>query len=159
MLNNVLVYAIAEKYGISKLKELAKTKFRNQARSILSSSEFLAIIQALYSSTPSSDRGLRDIVSQICAPKGKIIAESPDLNGSILQVGDFGLDLLRAVLDYENRRMEKEVTSNAALGEKLKKKEEEIVKLQRQASSVSKLLKKVAVEVETGRVSEISVFF
>jgi hypothetical protein len=154
LLNNVLVYAIAEKYGIAELKQMAKEKFRSQARSLLSAKEFSEIIRELYGSTPPSDRGLRDIVSQVCAQQGRTIVDSPDLNATIVEVGEFGLDLLREVLKDENKRVEVAVARNTVLKEELNKKKDENIELERRLGSVSKVLRKVARDVETGRVSE-----
>ena len=154
LLNNVLVYAIAEKYGIAELKEMAKAKFQGRAGSLLSAKEFPEIIRELYRSTPSSDRGLRDIVSQVCGQQGRKIVDSPDLNATIVEIGEFGLDLLREVLKYENRRVEEAVARNAVLKKELNEKKDETIELQRRVGSVSKVLRKVAKDVETGRVSE-----
>jgi len=153
LLNNVLVYAIAEKYGITELKEMAKAKFQDRAGSLLSAEEFPEIIRELYRSTPSSDRGLRDIVSQVCAAQGRTIIDSPDLNAIIVEIGEFGLDLLREVLNYENRRVEEAVARNTVLKEKMNEKKDDIFELQRRVSSVSKVLKRVAEDVDTGKIS------
>ncbi|KAE8440474.1 hypothetical protein EG329_007440 [Mollisiaceae sp. DMI_Dod_QoI] len=153
LLNNVLVYAIAEKYGIADLKELAKAKFQDRVGILMSAMEFPAIIRELYRSTPSSDRGLRDIVSQACAEHGGRIVASQDLNAILVEVGEFGLDLLREVLKYESTRADEDVARNTALQEELDEKKDEIVELQRRIGSVSKALRKVAKDVETGRVS------
>ncbi|KAH8656126.1 hypothetical protein BGZ60DRAFT_417837 [Tricladium varicosporioides] len=159
LLNNVLVYAIAEKYGITGLKEMAQAKFQSQAGSLLSAKEFPEIIRELYRSTPSSDRGLRDIVSQLCAQRGRTIIDNSDLNSIIVEIGEFGLDLLCEVLKYENKRFEEAITTNIALGEELKKRETETMELQRRVSSVSKVLRKVAKEVETGKITGSMVIF
>jgi hypothetical protein len=58
---------VAEKYGIAELKEMAKAKFQGRAGSLLSAKESPEIIRELYRSTPSSDGGLCDIVSQVYA--------------------------------------------------------------------------------------------
>jgi hypothetical protein len=154
LLNNVLVYAIAEKYGIAELKELAEAKFQGRARSLLSAMEFPKIIRELYRSTPSSDRGLRDIVSQVCAQQGRRIIDSPDLNAIIVEAGEFGLDLLREVLKYETGRVEKEVARNTALKVELNKKKDETLEFQRRVDFVSRILRKVVKGVETGQISE-----
>lgn len=159
LLNNVLVYAIADKYGIAELKKIAKAKFQDQAGSLLSANGFSEVIRELYRSTPSSDRGLRDIVSQVCAQQGRTIVENPDLSNIILEVGEFGLDLLREVLNYENRRVEKAVARNSALKRELEEKEDETIELRRQLTSVGKALRKLASDAETGRVSENRLFF
>ena len=73
LLNNVLVYALAEKYGTAKLKEIAKAKFQDRVGSLLSAREFPEIVRELFRSMPLTDRGLRHILSQICAQRGRRI--------------------------------------------------------------------------------------
>jgi hypothetical protein len=107
-----------------------------------------------YRSTPSSDRGLRDIVSQVCAQQGRRIIDSPDLNAIIVEAGGFGLDLLREVLKYETGRVEKEVARNTALKVELNKKKDETLEFQRRVDFVSRILRKVVKGVETGQISE-----
>lgn len=154
LLNNVLVYALAEKYEIMELKEMAEAKFQCRAGSLLLTKEFPEIIRELYRSTPSSDRGLRDIVSQVCAEQGSLIIDSPDLNAIVVEIGEFGLDLLREVLKCGDKRVEEEVARNTLLEAELNKKKAETADFQRRAISTSKALKKVAKAVETGKISE-----
>lgn len=80
--------------------------------------------------------------------------DSPDLSAPISEVGEFGLDLLREVLKYENRRVEEEVAKNTVLKEKVEEKKEEAMELKRRLGSVSKVMKNLAKDVETGRVYE-----
>jgi hypothetical protein len=47
-------------------------------------------------------------VSQICAQHGKTIFDDPDFNATILEIGEFGLDLLREVREYQSTRAEEE---------------------------------------------------
>ncbi|KAF2834953.1 hypothetical protein M501DRAFT_1008904 [Patellaria atrata CBS 101060] len=58
------VYAIAEKYGISGLKSLARKKFASQLSTHYSDPEFADVLYEVYDSTVDSDRGLRDIIIQ-----------------------------------------------------------------------------------------------
>jgi len=62
LLTHAKVYAIAEKYGISGLKDLARRKFASQVSIHYTSTEFAEGMQEVYDSTIESDRGLRDIV-------------------------------------------------------------------------------------------------
>ena len=66
LLNHTRVYAIAHKYNIPSLKELAIAKFSPliQSRSPWS---IAPIMNAVFETTPSSDTGLRDLIIQICA--------------------------------------------------------------------------------------------
>lgn len=62
MMNNVLVYAVAEKYDIPDLKALAKRKFQNLVESKWPHDSFGAIAESVFSTTPDGDMGLRQIV-------------------------------------------------------------------------------------------------
>ena len=67
MMNNVLVYAIADKYDIPDLKELAKNKFRTLALSKWPIENFDNITEEVFSTTPDGDMGLRQIVLDVCS--------------------------------------------------------------------------------------------
>lgn len=56
------VYALAEKYDVPSLKQLAKSKFEMAMACYYDSPEFAEAIEEVYCSTIDSDRGLRDIV-------------------------------------------------------------------------------------------------
>lgn len=152
LLNNVHVYAIAEKYFIEGLKEMAKAKFRSQAESLLTVNEFPEIIRELYRSTPSSDRGLRDIVSQICAQQGRTVVDSPGLSASIVENGEFGLDILREALINGDERLEEATTTNASLHQKSKKKEEQV-------DAVKTVLTKLVNDIKADKIPETRIFW
>ncbi len=67
MLNDISVYAIAHKYNIPTLKELAIFKFRSLAYSVWPHHDFPAIVISAYNSTPDNDEELRGTVASICA--------------------------------------------------------------------------------------------
>lgn len=58
------VYAIADKYGVSLLKDLAKEKFASALKNTKVSDipSFITAIEIIYTSTLGSDRGLRDCI-------------------------------------------------------------------------------------------------
>ena len=62
LLLHTRVYALAEKYDIPSLKELARGKFEMAMACYYDSPEFAEAIEDVYCSTIDSDRGLRDIV-------------------------------------------------------------------------------------------------
>lgn len=64
LLLHTRVYALAEKYDIPSLKELAQRKFEMAMACFYDSSEFADAIEEVYCSTVDSDRGLRDVVLQ-----------------------------------------------------------------------------------------------
>jgi hypothetical protein len=59
---NARVYAIADKYGTGGLKSLAQHKFEVRLHEIDLETDVFAVINEVYSSTPDSDRGLRDFI-------------------------------------------------------------------------------------------------
>ncbi len=64
LLLHTKVYALAEKYDISSLKQLAKRKFEMEMACYFDSPELAEAIEDVYCSTIDSDRGLRDVVLQ-----------------------------------------------------------------------------------------------
>ncbi|KAF2679206.1 hypothetical protein K458DRAFT_119023 [Lentithecium fluviatile CBS 122367] len=64
LITHAKVYAIAEKYGISGLKTLARKKFAHQIEAHLGSEELPEACQEAYESTVDTDRGLRDVIIQ-----------------------------------------------------------------------------------------------
>lgn len=77
MLNNVLVYALAEKYNITNLMVIATGKFEaihddlNPTPSVLSG--FLPVVIAVHETTPDSEVGLRRSAARFCAQYMKAI--------------------------------------------------------------------------------------
>ncbi|KAL8748532.1 MAG: hypothetical protein Q9184_007236 [Pyrenodesmia sp. 2 TL-2023] len=65
--NNVLIYALADKYDISLLKDLAKDKFSARSTLKWDDESLLTVLELVYNTTPSSDQGLRKIISEICS--------------------------------------------------------------------------------------------
>lgn len=64
LVTHARVYALAEKYGISGLKELAKEKFEVMANESWEESGYLEAMHEVYTTTVESDRGLRNVVVQ-----------------------------------------------------------------------------------------------
>lgn len=64
LLTHTRVYALAEKFDIPALKDLARSKFEMAMACFYDSPEFADAIIEVYCSTIDTDRGLRDIVLQ-----------------------------------------------------------------------------------------------
>lgn len=109
LLNNVRVYAIAEKYSIFELKELAKTKFLSQVNSLISCNDFPEIIKMIYKSTPDSDRGLRNVVSDICTKQVRAFIDNRTFKEAVRDVGKFGLNVLSGALKDDDERLEQAI--------------------------------------------------
>lgn len=105
MLNNVDVYALAEKYNLPGLKELAAKKFRRDACKCPLKG-LAAIARETYTSTPSSDRGMRDLVIQICETHLDQIMEARDLEVVMEENEDFGADMFKVVRGKYKKQLE-----------------------------------------------------
>lgn len=102
--NNALVYALAEKYEIVELKSLAIERFNARAGAgggtgfTWLSDDFSDIVRAVYEMTPDNDRGLRDVLTEICAENlSDQMLDSDDFKNIAAHFGVFCLDLLRHV--------------------------------------------------------------
>jgi hypothetical protein len=107
LFSSVRVYAIAEKYDIPALKALAKERFSEWAKSNWSHKDFPILVREVFESTPSSDRGLRDVVSQLCAKYVKPLTQGNGVLDVIEDLGDLWLGVLRQVLKNKEEEMEK----------------------------------------------------
>jgi hypothetical protein len=65
LITHVCVYALAEKYSIQSLKNLARQRFEMVALEHWASQEFLDAVQEAYISTVETDRGLRDLIVKV----------------------------------------------------------------------------------------------
>lgn len=78
---NVQVYAMADKFDMPELKVLAKEKFLKCAQ-CWPLPEFPTVVHEALSSTPESDRGLRDIIRRIMADHVEDIYPFDDLTST-----------------------------------------------------------------------------
>ena len=95
MMNNVVVYAVAQKYDISELKELATFKFRQLLWLKAPSPSLLHVVDAVFETTSIADSGLRSVVAKYCIKYRTEIVADNHLSTMIRDHGDLGLDILR----------------------------------------------------------------
>ena len=112
VMSNVYVYAIAEKYEILALKELARAKF--QTLSCINEKIFSSptIIDTIFGTTPEMDWGLRSIVIEICAKRVDAMLTDTVLYDKINEHGDLGLGILCKVIkkrDEVHKKHSKEI--------------------------------------------------
>ena len=103
LMNNIAVYAIADKYDIPELEVLAATKFEDTlvSESIMASRASIpAIIDAVFDATPDTKCGLRDAVIRYCTVWKEEIIDNEDLVPIVRDHGEIGLALIRQVF-YE----------------------------------------------------------
>ena len=124
MLNNVLVYAVADKYDIPDLKDLAKAKFQSLARSKWPHDDFYALAERVFSTTPDSDMGLRQIVLDICKEHLENILRNEGSRASFLEIPAIGAVVLRAAVgkfDQDRMLLDEYLAQQIALREELSK--------------------------------------
>ena len=94
LLLHTRVYALAEKYDIPSLKQLAQRKFEMEMACYYDSPEFAEAIEEVYCSTVDNDRGLRDIVLQAfrCHP---MLASTHDVYAVIKDTPSLAFELFK----------------------------------------------------------------
>ena len=110
-MNNIRVYALADKYNIPALKELAKVKFKTcMTAHGVEITRFTEIVDSIFNSTHETDRGLRDIIISGAANTStpeQMLGEGP-LASAIRDHSTFGLGLLREVVKKHISEQEKQ---------------------------------------------------
>ena len=96
---NAMMYAMGEQYDIGPLKNLAKQKFASH-EFITWSDQLLKVLGLVYTTTPDSDRPLRDITRDFCGPHANSLIQDPAITDFMLREPSFGLDLCRGGLKY-----------------------------------------------------------
>lgn len=86
------VYALAEKYDIAGLKQLAKRKFEIAVACYYDAPELADAIEFVYTSTIDSDRGLRDVILQLFRSHPQL-ANTQDIYAVIKETPTLALDL------------------------------------------------------------------
>ena len=84
LMNNALVYALADKYDIPELKELAKRKFQALASSKWPHDDFHAVTETVFSTTPDQDMGLRQIILDVCGEHSQEVLKDEESKAAFL---------------------------------------------------------------------------
>lgn len=92
LMSHVAVYALADKYDVEALEKLIADKFDEKAEGTMCE-DFPAIVAAVFETTPSSNRGLRDVVSRICASHIDAIYADETWNETLASNGDIALSI------------------------------------------------------------------
>lgn len=120
MMNNISVHALADKYDIPGLLALAECKFEALALSVWPHYDFPTIVTEIFSSTPSSVRGLRDIVTKICATNARDLLKMEGPSSSDMkEIGVLGFDVLRLATEKDDEDLERVSAENSKLRQKV----------------------------------------
>ncbi|KAK0509752.1 hypothetical protein JMJ35_008146 [Cladonia borealis] len=101
LLNNIAVYAIADKYGIPELEVLAARKFEialNDTDFRLDLASLPAIVDAVFDTTPETKCGLRNSVIEYCKSWKEYIIENEDSAVIVRDHGEIGLAMIHQVI-------------------------------------------------------------
>ena len=98
LFSSVRVYAIAEKYTIPALKELAKQRFCNWAEHNWSCPDFHTVAREIFESTPSHDRGLRGVVIGLVAKHMHALVQDDNVRQLVEDAGDLGWNVICQLL-------------------------------------------------------------
>ncbi|KAI9821441.1 MAG: hypothetical protein M1826_000677 [Phylliscum demangeonii] len=140
--NNVLVYAMADKYDVPLLKVLAREKFTARAEAGWPPAGLTSILRLVYETTPDHDRGLRMVVGDLCARHLRHLLPAQDFGHSLRGLRSFSVDVLLAFwarYDAEQGSLEVQV---ADLGDKLDTANRRVTKLENYLKDAKKIVEK-----------------
>lgn len=101
VLNNIAVYAIADKYDIPELEVLAATKFENALKGSGIEEDLAslpAIVDAVFDTTPNTKSGLRNAVIQYCKRWKHIIIDNEESAVILRDHGEIGLAVIHEII-------------------------------------------------------------
>ncbi|MCJ1379275.1 hypothetical protein MMC17_002376 [Xylographa soralifera] len=104
---NVIMYALGERYDISALKDLAEQKLATHEFTEWSD-QLREVIELIYTTTPESDRRLRDTIRDNCGQHTSSLIQNQDIIDAMLKVPSFGVDLCKGSLIHSDHRWKKE---------------------------------------------------
>jgi hypothetical protein len=90
------LYALGSKYGINSLQEVAKIKFAEAATYAWNHSDFITAAEIVYTTTPDTDKGLRDIVSRTIVEHAAVITGRPRMEQCIRGIDGLAYDLFNS---------------------------------------------------------------
>ncbi|KAL2057371.1 hypothetical protein ABVK25_002424 [Lepraria finkii] len=102
MIFNAEVYSIADKYGILALKVRATEKFDKAVRTCWDMDDVAHAITEVYSSTPSTDRGLRDTAVEVAHEHISPLLEKDDFRGVLEEAVGFTADVTQVFAQSES---------------------------------------------------------
>ena len=107
LMANTLVYSIADKYDIQRLKVLAMDKFRKvECRVAWKCEDFPTIVAEIFNTTPDSDWGMRNIAIEACARNMDELLASEIWNEFLADNGAVGLSILRFSRQHDKAKTE-----------------------------------------------------
>ena len=94
MVVHARVFALAVKYQIPALKDLAASKFASAVESDWNHSSLTEALRVVHSTTPEDARELRDIVAKVLLTHEKLL-DKPEVESAVLDIRRLAYELLR----------------------------------------------------------------
>ncbi len=95
---DVKVYAIADKFGISELKDCAKGKFESHATDAWNSECFSQVVRAVYEMTNETDEDLRSIAIKIAGANASDLMDRGEFKELLKGNNEFAVAVLEQVV-------------------------------------------------------------
>ena len=114
-MNNIRVYALAGKYDIPKLKDLAKSRIWDRSNRSLIENDFQDVTIEIYNSTPPGDRGLRDLILEMWRSGIEVGSRYSKWESDLRENGDLAFDILMATVSRKDaiiRKIQESVDAN-----------------------------------------------
>ena len=115
---NAIMYAMGERYNITALKDLAEHKFASH-EFLKWSAQLSEVIELVYTTTPDSDRRLRDLTRDTCAPHTSSLIHNQEIVEVMLKVPSFGIDLCKGNLVHSEHLWQREQAKMKIASEKV----------------------------------------
>jgi hypothetical protein len=95
------MYALADKFHICDLKELARNKFAEAASQDWNSSEFPLAVQTVYTSTPENDHQLRSVVVETITRHRELLKRE-EVERLVKEINGLAFGLLKVTWDKQD---------------------------------------------------------
>ncbi|KAK7883375.1 hypothetical protein LTR67_011299 [Exophiala xenobiotica] len=102
------VYALAEKYAIKALMILSREKFQRALEKVDVNTRLFQVVEEIYSSTPDSDRGLRDIVVSKVYSEIQYWLQQTQFHRALAGTSSFCVDLLKETVCEDQSAMSRQ---------------------------------------------------
>jgi hypothetical protein len=96
LVSHAKLYAIGGKYGIPHMKEAAKKRFHEEVEKEIASEIFVEAAKLGFTTTPDSDRGLRELIVRAMIGNAVKLQHNEEMNNLICSNKDLALELWKA---------------------------------------------------------------
>jgi myosin heavy subunit len=137
MMNNVLVYAIAGRYDIPKLQQLARHKFSVSTAYHCTDIEFSWATQAVFTTSSEHDTSLREDMISLYTKEFHILMSQPDIMAAVMDTKELSFALIKYMVqrcNEDTQGLERALDTKAVFQEDLSDARKEIVRIKREFS-------------------------